>query len=78
MTQYVFQVIDATQRLIKCYTVTEKDPIRTKIPEGRTQYITTNTKDYDDAVAIYNEYTTKAKYTWNGSKLIWDIPFTSN
>lgn len=76
MTQYVLQIIDETKQLIKCYTVTEKEPIRTKIPEGRSQYITTNKKDYDDAVAIYDEYTLEAKYTWNGSKLIWDVPFT--
>ena len=73
MTQYVLQTITATKRLIKCYTVTEEDPIRTKIPADRTQHVITDTKEYNDIVAYYDEHTTKAKFTWDGSKYTWSL-----
>ena len=73
MTQYVLQIIDETKKLIKCYEVTEKDPIRESVPAGRTQAVITDTDTFNAAVAAYEEYGTRAHYSWDGANLTWDV-----
>jgi len=73
MTQYALQIEDATQRLIKCYEVTEEHPVREIVPEGRTQAVITNTEQYDGAVAAYAEYGLNAHFSWDGSDITWEI-----
>jgi hypothetical protein len=73
MAEYLLQIEDATQRLIKCYEITAENPRRTVVPEGRTQIIITDTKKFNDAVAAYNEHLDKAKFSPDGDSIKWDI-----
>lgn len=73
MTQYVLQIKDDTQQLIKCYEVTPEYPIRENVPSGRTQAVITNTQQYNDAVAAYKEYKLRAHYSWDGTNITWII-----
>ncbi len=74
MTQYVLQILDETKQLIKCYEVTPEDPIRTNVPEARTQAVITDTVEYDGAVAAYEQYGPSAKYSWDGTNITWTTP----
>lgn len=73
MTQYVYQIEDSTKHLKKMFEVTAEYPIPTQIPTGRTQHIGTDTTNYDEVVAVYNANTTKAEFTWDGTKMTWVI-----
>lgn len=73
MTQYVLQIKDATQQLIKSYEVTPEYPIRDPVPPGRTQAVITNTDQYNGAVAAYTEYKERAHYSWDGQDITWVI-----
>lgn len=74
MTQYVLQVKDNTQQLIKSYTVTEECPIRPIVPDGRTQLVITDTDKFNEAVAAYNQHGIEAKYTIADNDITWTIP----
>lgn len=74
MTQYVLQTKDDTKQLIKCYTVSEKFPIRPIVPDGRTQLVITDTDKYNEAVAVYEQYGVSAKYTIADDNITWTIP----
>lgn len=73
MTQYVIQIKDDTQQLIKSYEVTPECPIRTQVPEGRIQAVITNTEQYEGAVAAYQEYGTTALFSWDKGNITWII-----
>lgn len=64
MTQYVIQIQIAendheTGWLAKCFEVTEKCPIPAVVPDNREQIIMTNTVNFDEIVAAYEQYTTQ-------------------
>lgn len=73
MTQYVLQIEDVTQRLIKCYEVTPKFPVCETVPFGRTQAIITDTDRYNGAVSAYTEYKGNAHFSWDGNNITWVI-----
>lgn len=73
MTEYLIQILDNTKQLIKCFKVTEEDPIPSIVPAGRTQGVTTNTTQYNAGVAFYDEHTTDAEFFWNGTDLTWQL-----
>lgn len=72
MTQYVLQISNDTQQLIKSYTVTADCPERPE-PEGRTQAIITDTNLFNDVVAAYREYKLRMKCSWDGANFTWVI-----
>jgi len=74
MTQYVFQIIDSDNVLIKCFEVDAECPIPANVPTGRTQAIITDTTEYNDAVAVYDQYTTTAQFFWDGTNITWTTP----
>jgi hypothetical protein len=73
MTQYVLQIEDITQRLIKSYEVTPEYPVRAIVPEERTQAVITNTEQFNGAVEAYNQYKGNAHYSWDGVNITWVI-----
>lgn len=73
MTQYVLQKIITTKQLIKNYTVTAEAPIRTNIPEDREQVVITDTDLYNEIVDVYKQYGTRAKFTFDGTNVTWEI-----
>jgi hypothetical protein len=73
MTQYVLQIIDETQQLIKCYEVTDEAPVRGTIPAGRTQAVITDGTVFNEAVAAYEQHGANAHYSWDGANLSWEI-----
>lgn len=78
MTQYVLQVKNDNQQLIKSYEVNENCPIR-PIEEvhslGRKQIVIENTDLFNEVIGIYQQYCLKAKFTLNEStnEITWEI-----
>lgn len=73
MTQYVLQILDSTQQLVKSYKVDAEHPIRAVVPEGRTQVIITDDSKYAEIISVYEEYTTRAHFSWDGINITWEI-----
>lgn len=73
MTQYALQILDSTQQLVKSYKVDAKHPIRQVVPVGRTQAIITDDSKYAEIISVYEEYTTRAHFSWDGTNITWTI-----
>jgi len=73
MAQYVLQILDENQQLIKCFEVSAESPIPNPVPEGRTQGIITDAVEFNAAVAAYEKYGLAAKYSWDGTTITWTV-----
>jgi hypothetical protein len=76
MTQYVIQIQVAENGagvgwLAKCFEVTEQAPIPSVVPSNRVQVIMTNTASFNSIVAVYDQYTTAAIFSYDepGAKI---------
>lgn len=73
MAQYVIQIIELTNQLIKCFEVTEQEPIPSVVPEGRVQGVMTNAVEFNAGVAFYDEHTGNSEFFWDGTNLTWQL-----
>jgi len=70
MSQYVIQIQVAENGvgvgwLAKSFEVTPDAPIPEHVPENRVQVIMTNTDSFNGIMAVYNEYTTAAIFSYD-------------
>jgi hypothetical protein len=65
MNTYALQIVSNSKRLIKCYKITENDPVRTFIPNDRTQIIINNTTLYNNVTQFYNENLLNAEFDFD-------------
>jgi hypothetical protein len=70
MTQYLIQIENSSQRLIKCYEITAEHPARPTPPPppDRTQVIMTNTTSFEQIETNYNQYTDTIFFSYNESE----------
>jgi len=73
MLEYVIQIQTSDGWLAKSFKVTPEFPIPTNIPIGRVQVVMTNTISFKEIEAVYNEHTTAAIFSQNGSNI--DVTF---
>lgn len=83
--QYVIQIQIAENGvgigwLAKCFTVTPETPIPTQVPANREQIIMTNTDSFNSIVAVYEQYTTAAIFSYDetGAKIDCTGPVTDS
>jgi hypothetical protein len=78
MAEYVFQVKNDNQQLIKSYEVSAESPIR-PIEEvhaiGRKQIVITDTDLFNQVLGVYAEYKLDAKFTLDEATndITWEI-----
>jgi len=70
MTQYVIQIQTIENGLgigwlAKSFEVTPEYPIPTNVPSNRVQVILTNTTSFNEIVAVYDQYTTAAIFSYD-------------
>ena len=76
MTQYVVQIQIEENGLgigwlAKCFEVSAESPIPGSWPTNREQIVMTNTNSFNAIVAVYDEYTTNAIFSYDerGAKI---------
>jgi hypothetical protein len=65
MTQYVIQIVTETGCLAKSFEVSDLHPIPSYVPPERVQIIMTNSQNFSEIVATFEEYPTVTVFSYN-------------
>ena len=83
MSQYVIQIQTTANGvnvgwLAKAFKVTPEEPIPGTVPAGRIQVVMTNTDSFNGIVSVYQQYSTQAIFSKNGTNIDVSGPVTDS